>query len=547
MNMRRGVGRIVGGALMLGLGIAAQKAQAYECDTHFIITIVQCQAAGMTYDEALVVARYDQGMDDSAGTLANGGPGGLIPNTDEEHLWHAIPIGGSRSAELSRKSALWNKVLAQTDKNNQLLRLGVFFHYQQDTWAHRHHPNSSSTSWEPYSVPFGHAMHGHQPDRPPFDPVCALRCLEEGISYARTFVQTCLKRTPNAMFNGYAAASGQVDSGWDDSRKGKYFNQLAADNSNPARKFLTDLIRSQINCYKSSIDANPNFLGRYTADEVDFNTVRSALLGACQRAGVAIQIPTSSTRNPITSLTTAQLGETNLGTTSYKIVVKTGTVSGAGTDSNISISIKGSKATIGFQNLDTDSHNDFENGQTDTYYLSGYQDVGEIESITLKSDNSGIASGWYCEYVEVSGINRPATRFAMNGWLESPNLTRTLSKPGTASNYRVTVRTGDVSGAGTDANIFITINGTKGSISNRALDTAGHNDFERNQSDVYNLNGFPDIGEITSITVRSDDSGLGSGWYVAYIDVYSSKTGQNVRFTCNCWFEKPNLTRTFKK
>jgi hypothetical protein len=281
------------------LGGLLTPAQAYEEDTHFTMTFVQCRAAGLTDAEALTVATYDQGMDDSAGTVANSG---IIPRTTEEQLWHSIPKNGTAVEVLARKSALWNEVLGETDPQKRLQRLGVFFHYQQDTWAHRHHPNAEAQNFRPYSVPFGHAADGHQPDRPPFDPVCALRCLEEGIGYARAIV-TVLNRTPNALFQNYQPAKGTIDSGWSDSRKGKHFNQLSLDSSTPARNFLTGLIHAQINAYTSSIDANPNYFGRYTADEAKYASVRTSLQPLCSTQNITI--PPS--RTPLTTLTTAQL------------------------------------------------------------------------------------------------------------------------------------------------------------------------------------------------------------------------------------------------
>ena len=96
-----------------------------------------------------------------------------------------------------------------------------------------------------------------------------------------------------------------MDGGWKDSRKGKYFNQLAGDSSSPARAFLTDLIRSQIDAYNSSIDANPSFLGRYTADEAKYDKVRGNFQAVCSRHRLQITVPTSRTK--ITTLTTADL------------------------------------------------------------------------------------------------------------------------------------------------------------------------------------------------------------------------------------------------
>src|SRR5205807_8783555 len=138
--------------------------KAYEEDTHFTVTYVMLRAVGFTDSEAMTVASYDQGMDDSKGTIANGGLGGVIPNVPEEHLWHALPQDGKAATVLQRKQALWQKVLSQTDPAAQLKWLGVFYHYQQDTWAHRHHQNHEATNFTTYSTPFGHAIHGHQPD-----------------------------------------------------------------------------------------------------------------------------------------------------------------------------------------------------------------------------------------------------------------------------------------------------------------------------------------------------------------------------------------------
>ena len=46
--------------------LQAAPALAYEEDTHFMMTLIQCRAVGLTDAEALTVASYDQGMDDSA-------------------------------------------------------------------------------------------------------------------------------------------------------------------------------------------------------------------------------------------------------------------------------------------------------------------------------------------------------------------------------------------------------------------------------------------------------------------------------------------------
>ena len=57
---------------------------------------------------------------------------------------------------------------AENAPGQPLYLLGLFFHYQQDTWAHRHHYDDKRLgpdAYTTYNTPFGHARPGHQPDR----------------------------------------------------------------------------------------------------------------------------------------------------------------------------------------------------------------------------------------------------------------------------------------------------------------------------------------------------------------------------------------------
>src|SRR5205085_11347711 len=130
--------------------------------------------------EALTVAAVDQGMDDSDSTNAHDG---AKPQALEEWLWHALDKDGNMHAAgiLQRRDALFDQALNERDPKIRLIRLGIFFHYQQDTWAHRHHERDDHLSRDGYmtfDTPAGHAAFGSQPDRPPLDPVAALMSLE---------------------------------------------------------------------------------------------------------------------------------------------------------------------------------------------------------------------------------------------------------------------------------------------------------------------------------------------------------------------------------
>lgn len=273
-------------------------ASAYEEDTHFLMTYVLCKSAGFTHEESLTIAAVDQGMDDSLKTNAHDGG---KPQIEEEWRWHALDKDGNMHAAgiVARRDQLFGEALEETDPRNRLIRLGIFFHYQQDTWAHRHHENSNHLSRDNYTTfntPTGHGPWGSKPDRPPLDPVAAFMCLEDGIVFANKFIRSSLKREPTAFLADYNPAGGKVDSSWKDNRKGKYFNQidLPSTEAGSARHYLAGLIAAQIESYTRSRDLNPFYAPRKTPDLANFETVRTALQKVSktfERSIGALEIP----------------------------------------------------------------------------------------------------------------------------------------------------------------------------------------------------------------------------------------------------------------
>jgi hypothetical protein len=167
-----------------------------------------------------------------------------------------------------------------------LIRIGIFFHYQQDTWAHRHHEKSnhlSRNAFTTFNTPTGHGPWGSKPDRPPLDPVAALMSLEDGVVFAVDFLRRGLGREPNPFLADYKPEGGIVHKKWKDKRNGKFFRQLDLSSAKPgsARLYLQSLIAAQIDAYKQSTDNNPFYFRRKTPDYLDFNSARSALQKVC--------------------------------------------------------------------------------------------------------------------------------------------------------------------------------------------------------------------------------------------------------------------------
>ena len=64
--------------------------------------------------------------------------------------------------------------------------------------------------------------------------------------------------------------------------------------------------------------------------------------------------------------------------------------------------------------------------------------------------------------------------------------------------YEVRVKTGDVSKAGTDANVFVTLIGDRMMTSKLPLKNKSKNNFERGKEDVFLLEA-EDVGNLTTV------------------------------------------------
>jgi lipoxygenase homology domain-containing protein 1 len=73
----------------------------------------------------------------------------------------------------------------------------------------------------------------------------------------------------------------------------------------------------------------------------------------------------------------------------------------------------------------------------------------------------------------------------------------------------VTVKTGSIKGAGTDANVFITLNGEKNKINRHHLKKSDKNSniFERDNTDVFTFE-ETDVGRVSCSCLSSDDDHL---------------------------------------
>ncbi|KAK2563931.1 EGF-like repeat and discoidin I-like domain-containing protein 3 [Acropora cervicornis] len=100
----------------------------------------------------------------------------------------------------------------------------------------------------------------------------------------------------------------------------------------------------------------------------------------------------------------------------------------------------------------------------------------------------------------------------------------------TGSKYEIITYTGSKFGAGTDARVFIILFGEKGRSKEIELESKGRNDFEKGQKDTFFIQA-KDLGRLTAINIRHDNSWFGSGWFLEKV---------RIKPTDGCVYEFPN-------
>ncbi|KAL5006870.1 hypothetical protein ScPMuIL_015676 [Solemya velum] len=228
-------------------------------------------------------------------------------------------------------------------------------------------------------------------------------------------------------------------------------------------------------------------------------------------------------------------GSQMLSTTSYSVYVKTGDVRNAGTDAKVHLKIFGSKndtENLQLRNAESTS-NKFERARMDHFKLEA-TDIGKIKKIRIGHDDSSLGAGWFLDQVVIDIPSRGEHyTFACHRWLakdEGDGQTMIELEPSATDEreknipYEVTVWTGEKSGAGTDANVFMQIYGEKGKTEEKTLGNKTDN-FEQGQIDKFKVEAI-DVGRIRKLRVGHDGKGMMSGWFLEKILIQRRHQGQ---------------------
>eukprot|EP00775_Hariotina_reticulata_P013432 gene13432-13560_t len=243
----------------------------------------------------------------------------------------------------------------------------------------------------------------------------------------------------------------------------------------------------------------------------------------------------------------------------YQVTTFTSDLPGAGSDARVFIDLhgsnNGSSTASGTLQLaypvpkssPSSISKPFARSQRDSFVIR-CKELGQLSELLVWHDNSGGEPSWHLAHIEVHNVSTGQVwYFSCDQWLDDQRgvaATRRLLRAADAlppssrqCNYRLTVTTGNVRGAGTDANVFVVVHGRQGTSRQLALGGADRgNMFKRGQRDAFTVLG-QDVGEMTHLVIGHDNSGLTPAWYVEAVQLEHLGTGQLLEFIIGRWLD----------
>lgn len=234
----------------------------------------------------------------------------------------------------------------------------------------------------------------------------------------------------------------------------------------------------------------------------------------------------------------------------WNVNVYTSDISKAGTDAKVGLCLYGEKGQSDEIILDSKKEF-FEKGRMDSFKVD-IANVGRPYKLRVYHDNKGRGNGWHLNKIEMESVaTNEKYVFPCDRWLaddeDDYSVVRELPAQGTGiqsplpvDKYVIQVYTGDISKAGTDANVYITVFGERGDTGVRQLthSKTHKNKFERGNMDEFEVEAVS-LLELKKIRIGHDGSGFGAGWFLDKVVI--KQIGEprfDKTFVCERWLAK---------
>lgn len=192
--------------------------------------------------------------------------------------------------------------------------------------------------------------------------------------------------------------------------------------------------------------------------------------------------------------------------------------------------------------LDSANHNDRESSNIEGYALwKPWLTRDDIRRVLIRKSDDGFSGGWKLDRVRVWFRGELICDSRPNRWLEDDKLwwVGCVNDRSLVNTLRVKVTTADVSWAGTDDDVTLTLGGR-----NWNLDNDGHDDFERGNTDTFDLDpgtGFR-AADIASVRIHKSSDGFSGGWKLKGVEVIVNGSTIYNNQSINRWLEDDDRT-----
>ncbi|XP_070194990.1 lipoxygenase homology domain-containing protein 1-like isoform X2 [Littorina saxatilis] len=234
----------------------------------------------------------------------------------------------------------------------------------------------------------------------------------------------------------------------------------------------------------------------------------------------------------------------------WKVWVTTNELSSGGTTAQVTLTAYGHKGQsmplpLGFGD---DEH--FKAGHIDEFDLS-FGSLGELYKIRLAHDNTGDYPSWLCDEVRMHDKDTGEELvFPVKRWLSRDEDDHEICRELPVNRcgephlpvikYEVSVVTGNLWNAGTDANVYLTVYGDRGDTGVRQLFSSNRDHvFNKGQTDHFTVEAVT-LGKLKRVIVGHDGTNPGDGWFLEKITIQEpdAKPQDVYTFLCNRWLDE---------
>nr|XP_014342376.1 PREDICTED: oxygen-regulated protein 1 [Latimeria chalumnae] len=178
--------------------------------------------------------------------------------------------------------------------------------------------------------------------------------------------------------------------------------------------------------------------------------------------------------------------------------------------------------------------------------------LGRLQKVLLRCKASHKSQYWYCEKIIIKEPeDRSECIFNCERWLpymsqgiiqsdieiplqEMPIFQSNTEEKINGGDWKITVVTGDNHSAGTEATVVVCAYGKKGASGPIVLGSGKHQLFNPNSADTFKVN-LKDLGELYKIRIGHDNSGEDPGWYLEEVKLNELPSGQEITLPVFQW------------